>query len=127
MATDDWASAAADLNTLAVDLLQAGPRAQVRAGLAVRRTAFAIEATAKQLVPVDTGNLKNSIGSSPIGQDRALGPGDLDAEIGPTADYAEYVEFGTSQHGPAAFMGPAFDRHAGDLEKALGQAAEDLT
>lgn len=115
-----------ELTTLAVDMARIPATADRMVSAAVRKTAFDVEATAKAFCPVDTGNLKGSIGTSPIGQDRELRPGDMDAEIGPTADYGAYVEFGTSRHGPAAYMGPALDRHAGDLETALNQLADRL-
>lgn len=117
---------ASELNTLSADLTTVARLAPRKASQAVRKTAGDIEATSKTFVPVDTGNLKNSIGSGPIGEDRGLKPGDLTAEIGPTADYGEYVEDGTSQHGPAAYMGPAFDRHAHQLEAALTQLAGEV-
>ena len=43
-----------------------------------------------QRVPVDKGNLKNSIQVASYVQD-----GIATAEVGPTADYAPYVEYGT--------------------------------
>lgn len=115
-----------ELTDLRVDLERIPVTAAVKVSQAVRKTASDIQATAQQLVPVDTGNLKGSISSSPIGQTRALRPGDMDAEIGPTASYGAYVEFGTSKHGPAAYMGPALDRHAYQLEAALNQLTDGL-
>lgn len=50
---------------------------------------------------VDTGNLRASIGWTRIG---------LGGEFGATAEYAPYVEEGTSRMAPHAFIGPAFDR-----------------
>lgn len=85
------------------------------AGVALAKTAADIEADAKAFVPVDTGNLRASISRTVDG---------LTAEIGPTANYGAYVEFGTSRQAPAAYMGPAFDRHAGQLEQALARLAD---
>ena len=45
------------------------------------------------------------------------------AEIGPTASYGEYVELGTSRMAPHAYLGPAFDRHAGSWADALDEVA----
>lgn len=78
----------------------------------VAKVAFDIEASAKAGAPVDTGNLKNSISTDVDG---------LTAEIGPTASYAMYVEYGTSRMRPQPFMGPAVDANIGNFEKALEQ------
>jgi HK97 gp10 family phage protein len=121
-----WVEGVGDLNRLSVDLGLIGPKSTVKASAVVRKSAADIQATAQAFVPVDTGNLKGSIGSGPVGQDRALRPGDMDAEIGPTAEYGAYVEYGTAHQAPAAYMGPAFDRHAPNFEAALGQVADDL-
>lgn len=114
-------SAGDELNRIAVDLTQAALLAPVRASLAVVKTAFDVEADAKQFAPIDTGNLRSSITSGPIGEDRALRPGDLSAEIGPTAEYGEYVEDGTSRQAPAAYMGPAADRRFPPFVQAMEQ------
>lgn len=103
------------INKLAVDLGEAGVKAVPLASAAVGKTALAIEADAKAFCPVDTGNLRSSISTT----HRAL-----EAEIGPTAEYGVYVELGTSVMAPQAYLGPAFDRHAGDLLDALGLIVE---
>jgi HK97 gp10 family phage protein len=118
--TDGWEEAIAALNTLAVNLTVAGARAGAAASTVVRKTTADIERDAQAFAPVDTGNLTNSIGHDITGDGRS---GVIEAEIGPTADYGGYVEFGTTQHAPAAYMGPAFDRHSADFENALGQIA----
>ena len=50
----------------------------------------------------------------------------LRAEVGPTAEYGAYVEYGTSRMAPRAYMGPAFDRHAPDLVTAVEQIRDRL-
>lgn len=126
MSNSVWFEGVEQLNSLTADLTRVPATAKRITSAAIRKTAFDIRATAQAFAPVDTGTLKGSIGASPIGQDRALRVGDLDAEIGPTVDYGAYVEFGTSQHGPAAYMGPAFDRHAPELEQAIEQIADHI-
>lgn len=119
---DDFIAHMNELNTLAVRLGAAGFTAPAKASAAIRKTAHDIEATAKTLVPVDTGATKNSIyveNADPDG--RTLGAGSLAAEIGPTTHYAPHLEYGTVKMAPHAFMGPALDRHAPDLAKTLGQ------
>jgi HK97 gp10 family phage protein len=56
---------------------------------------------AQAFAPVDTGNLRGGIDWTRIG---------LEVEFGAHADYAPYVEDGTSTMAPQAFVGPAFDR-----------------
>ena len=113
-----------DLRRLAADIQRAARTTGQRAQLVVRKTAKDIEATAKNMVPVDTGNLKGSIGTSDL---RTVGrSGSLGAEIGPTADYGEYVERGTSRMAPQPYMGPAADRHAPAFEQAMAQLGQEV-
>lgn len=71
---------------------------------------------AKAFAPYDTGNLRNSIGF-----DVDRGADYVDAEMGPTAAYGRYVEDGTSRKGPAAYVGPAFDRRAPEFVEAMDE------
>lgn len=103
-----------ELRKLAADLEAGSASVEERAPLAVRKVALDIEAAAKAAAPVDTGNLKNSISSDIDG---------LSAEIGPTAEYGMYVEYGTSRMRPQPYMGPAVDANSGNLDEALGQIA----
>jgi HK97 gp10 family phage protein len=107
------------LRRLAADIAKAAATTGRRAQTVVRKTAYDIERTAKNLVPVDTGNLKGSIGHSDA---RAVGrSGSLAIEIGPTANYGIYVEMGTSRMAPQPFMGPAADQHTPAFEQAMAQ------
>lgn len=108
-----------ELRRLAAEITRAASSTGQRAQAVVRKTAFDIESTAKNLVPVDTGNLKGSIGHSDL---RTVGrSGSLSVEIGPTASYGVFVEQGTSRMAPQPFMGPAADRHAPSFEQAMAQ------
>lgn len=98
------------LRELKADLGKLAARAVPAASRAIAKTAHDIEATAKQLAPVDTGNLQGSISSD-------IKP--LSAEIGPTASYGIYVEEGTSRMAPQPYMGPAADQHTPALEQAF--------
>lgn len=89
-----------ELRRLAADLGKASVAVHLAGTRAVAKAAHDIEARAKIKAPVDTGNLRNSISSD-------VRP--LSAEVGPTADYAAYVELGTSRMAPQPFLGPAFD------------------
>lgn len=103
-----------ELNTLAADLQATGVRAGVLANKLVRKTAYDIERDAKTFAPVDTGNLRSSIGST-------FELGGLAAAVSATANYAHFVEFGTSKMAPHAFMGPALDRNTPAFVKGVEQ------
>jgi len=100
-----------DIRRMQADLGRLSARAIPVASKAIAKTTLDIEADAKTLAPVDTGNLRGSI-SSDIKT--------LSSEVGPTADYGRYVEEGTSRMAPQPYMGPAADRRFPELELALG-------
>lgn len=112
-----------EVNRLAVELTQAGGSVGARVSQIVRKAALGVEATAKQFAPVDTGALRASIGVDLVGDGRF---GQVAAEIGPTVDYGAHVEFGTSRQAPAAYMGPALDRHTPGFVAALEQVASEV-
>lgn len=94
-------------------------RVGAKSAAATRRTTTAITRDAKALAPVDTGNLRASIGSTITGDGRR---GVIRAEIGPTASYAIHVEQGTSRAAAQPFLRPATDRHLPGWRAALEQA-----
>ena len=108
----------AAIEGLYTDLGKAGPRAVELAKVVIKKTALDIERNAKAIVPVDTGNLKNTIGHSDM---RILSAEHLQVDIGPTAEYGQYVELGTSTQAPQAYMGPSLDRFSGLFEQAMAQ------
>jgi len=103
-----------ELRDLEGDLKKGAAKVEELAPLVVKKSALDIERDAKIKAPVDTGNLMGSIGSDIDG---------LSAEVGPTAEYGGYVEYGTSKMDAQPYMGPAFEKHAPVFEKALGQVA----
>jgi HK97 gp10 family phage protein len=110
-----WFDGIDRVNTLAVDLAKSGVKVGAAAQTVVAKVAHDVEASAKAFCPVDTGNLRGSIGTD---------LGVLQAAIGPTASYGGYVEWGTSRMGPHAYMGPALDRHAAEFEDGIAIAAQ---
>lgn len=70
-----------------------------RASAIVRATALSIETDAKARAPVDTGALRGSIHTEVVT--------DLSAIVGPSVDYGDYVEYGTSRMAAQPFMTPA--------------------
>lgn len=111
------------LRALSADLTAAGRQVGQRARTVIRKAALDIEATAKALAPVDTGNLKSSIGHSDL---RIGTTGNLVAEVGPTANYGIFLEQGTSRMAAQPFMGPAADRHAPSFEAAMQQLGAEV-
>ena len=86
------------------------------AHLAVYKAAFDIEANAKAIVPVDTGFLKNSISVTPAG--------DLTAFVGPHAEYAIHVEFGTYKSRAQPYLMPSAEKVRPAFIAAMSQIAK---
>jgi HK97 gp10 family phage protein len=84
----------------------------------IRRTAFAIEARAKQLCPVDTGRLRNSITTD------ITGPGS--ATVGTNVVYAPFQEFGTRFQKGKPFLTPAFDEENKNFQKRVTEIEGSL-
>lgn len=83
----------------------------------VRKTAFDLQAHAQQIVPVDTGFLRNSILTTQTGP--------LSATVGTNAEYAAYVELGTATQTPQPYLGPAAEAVRSGFEAAF-QAIDKL-
>src|SRR5579883_1482086 len=84
---------------------------RIRASQAVRKAAFDIEARAKAVVPVRTGNLKNSI--------QTTIESELSTVVGTAVHYAPYVEFGTRRMAPRPYLGPAAEAVRPSFEAAM--------
>lgn len=67
-----------------------GSRADVPVGRFLDRGAIYIQGQARKEAPVDTGRLRNSIGTE--------SPSTRSRSIGPNVEYGEYVETGTRPH-----------------------------
>lgn len=111
-----------ELNRLAIDLGRKADGMDSRTSMIVRKAAFDIEARAKQLAPVRTGFLRNSIGAKFTGQGFRL----YSAEVVAEAFYASYVEHGTSRMAPRPFMGPALDAVMPGFVAAMAAVADPL-
>lgn len=95
-----------------------GHRVGAASSKALRKTAFDIEADAKTLAPIDTGNLRSSIATQFEGDGRN---GVMEAVVTANAEYSGYVEFGTSTQSGQPFMVPAFERRLPVFEEALAR------
>lgn len=106
---------ASDLDKYISDLGKAGAKAEELTETVVHKVGLDTVAGAQAIVPVDTGNLKSSIGVDFDG---------LGLEAGPTANYGGYVEYGTSRMAPQPYMRPAFDKATAPLDDVLGQVGK---
>jgi HK97 gp10 family phage protein len=98
---------------LVAELQAAAAMAPSKAARGCTKAAFDTQAHARSLVPVDTGNLKNSITVAAYGTD---GPY---AEVGPEAVYGGYVEHGTVNMAAQPYLAPALDLVAPGFEQAM--------
>lgn len=73
------------------------------------------EAHAKELCPVDTGRLRNSISHA---------RDDTAAYIGTNVEYAAYVELGTSKMKPRPYLRPAAANYADEYKQIVKTALQ---
>lgn len=104
------------IHDLAATLGGVSEKARTLTSQVVRKSGLDVVAHARTLAPVDTGNLKGSIGMDTVTP--------LEVVAGPTANYGIFQELGTSRHGPQPFMGPALDRVEPGFVAAMGRVAE---
>ena len=82
----------------------------------VRQNTSEMQGRAQDLCPVDTGNLKRSIGID-------MEDGGMTGVVRATAHYAEYVELGTRFMRAQPYMRPAFDAQKDQFITDLKKAA----
>lgn len=83
----------------------------------VRHNGAEMQTKAQQNAPVDTGTLKRSIGLE-------ITDSGITAEVGPTADYAPYVELGTRFMDAQPYLGPAFKDQKEKFKKDMKKLVE---
>lgn len=114
-----------EIVTLGRDLDLHSREVKGQASKVVRRTAFAIVASGQADAPVDTGATRDSIhASAPSGG--SLSGFSLEAEIGPTTEYAPYPHDGTSRIPPNPYMDRAADKHTPEFVEGLTQIGDGL-
>lgn len=114
-----------EIVTLAKDIDLHSREAKGRASIVVRRTAFAVVGSGQADAPVDTGATRASIhASAPSGG--SLSAFSLEAEIGPTTEYAPYPHDGTSTIPPNPYMDRAVDKHTPEFAQGLAEIGDDL-
>ncbi len=108
---------ASEVTELAFDIGKA-PGEVIRKGtVLIAKTAYDIERDMKILAAVDSGNMRDGVSTDARG---------LWAEIGPVAEYSEFVDGGTSTQAPQPFVGPAADRNIPGLISGFGQIVGDI-
>lgn len=60
----------------------------------------------KEITPVDTGRLRNSITHAPVSSDTEM--------VGTGVEYSVYVEFGTSKMAAQPYLRPGVESHASE-------------
>ena len=97
------------------DVLFTSNRAEVLAAVSdAKKRALEImggkaESYAKQLCPVKTGNLRNSITHQQLDEDTEI--------VGTNVEYAPYQELGTSRMAAHPFLRPAAENHAEEYKE----------
>lgn len=85
----------------------------------VLETALNIKSEAKNLAPVDLGQLRNSI-------DLSKDENDLTLRVGSNVEYAVYQEYGTKRTAAQPFMRPAYEvvkeKSVEEVKKELNEA-----
>lgn len=119
--TTIWFEGIEELNTVSAEIRTATGTVGARGSAVVKSSGYKVEALGKLFAPVDTGHLKGSIGTEFEGDGRF---GAMTAIIGPEANYGHFVEYGTRNMAPHAYMGPALDRVAPDFVAACEAIAE---
>lgn len=111
----------AEFELIARNLSNASRDLMPKSREAMKKALNNISAGAKNRVAVDTGATKSSISTSTEGnRDYARG------EVGPTTNYAGFLERGTSRMRAQPFLRPATDAVLPGYEAALGQIAGDI-
>lgn len=99
------------IDTSVLDALAASSPAKAKA--AVLKGGYMIEADAKQMAPVDTGALRNSI-------ETEEGQG-ISAIVHDGVEYGIWQELGTSKMAAQPFMIPAMEKNADEIRDLIAQ------
>lgn len=87
-------------------LQQVVPKVETATEVILDAVAFATQADAQQICPVDTGLLRNSIG---VFSERLL------RQVGTDVEYAWYVHDGTKKMSARPYLTPPFESHQAEL------------
>lgn len=104
-----------ELDDFSEDVVMALANALERGMIAIGETA---EKYAKEIVPVDTGRLRNSI-TYLVDKERA------EVYIGSNVEYAAPVELGTSRMRPRPYLAPAATQHNEEYRQLVKDSLEN--
>lgn len=105
-----------EVRRFTVSLVQAQAISKTLVRQVVQKLCADTKADAQAIVPVDTGFLRSSI-TYETKETRVGATG----EVGPTADYGDYVESGTSRMAPQPYMLPAYTRQLAVIDQLAPQ------
>lgn len=92
---------------------------------ALREIGAQVESRAKELVPVDTGELRDSIRAEG-GLWRGAGDSrPAEVEVVATAPHATFIELGTVKAPAQPFLAPAVESVRGEFQDAIARAVEE--
>lgn len=114
-----------ELDRVAADLAASGAHVGRRAELVTRKSIQDVSRRGKQRAPVDTGNLRSSIGWEMTGGMGVRGDV-IEGISGPTANYGKFVEDGTSKMAPQPYMGPALADVEPGFLAAIAKLGDDV-
>lgn len=100
----------------ALDRLKSSRRSRAQKE-ALQAGAFIVEAGAKRRAPVRTGFLRSSI--------RAQEASEREVQITVGAEYAKFVEFGTSRQAPRPYLRPTLNEERSDITEAMRRILRD--
>lgn len=104
-----------ELEDYSEEVIEALANALERGMMAIGETA---EKYAKEIVPVDTGRLRNSI-TYEVNKD------DMAIYIGSRVEYAAPVELGTSRMRPRPYLSPAATQHNAEYRDLIKDSLEN--
>ena len=81
--------------------------------VALTASALVVEGQAKALVPVDTGNLRNSITHEVEKKE---------ARVGTNVEYGPFVELGTVKMAAQPYLNPALEQNKNSIRKIFADA-----
>lgn len=102
------------LGRLEAKLQKIDPLTRLGASLGVAKAAAMVEGAAKNIVPVDSGDLKRSISSS--GKTTLEG---AEGSVGTNLEYAPHVEFGTTRMQAQPYLHPALQKNKRKARKIV--------
>ena len=88
---------------------------------ALKKSAQIVADEAQILVPVDQGELMDSIKVSPKAKRNRTAKGEVEMFVGPTVYYGHFVEFGTVKQSAQPYMRPAWESNKGKVLDDLGE------